>query len=182
LKAFSLLGCCSVALAFTAASCTGAPHDFTADVREVCNCAGLTQTGAVAVTTNPRDKYTVVDFDVSVDGETRRYHAHFNQRRFLYNFLPQDFAQYMTNIYLDTFRDENVRSAIIERVTKLNDCLNWKLYGNPIIRKVGNAFVVTYSAMPEDMLKKRQSLISPYISFIVSSRGYVIGAYYEAGA
>ena len=180
-KRFQFVSCCIVPCVLIVASCNEPRHDFAGDIDALCACAGLKLTGAVTATTNPEDRYTVADFQVAVDGTTRRYHAHFNQRHFLYNFLPEDYAPYMTSNYLDTVHDQNTRASLIEHVKLVNVCLKWKLYGGPIIQPIANAFLVTYLSVPEEEVKKN-AYLDPYVTFIISPSGTVLGAFYMAGA
>jgi hypothetical protein len=176
-----LFHCYIAVSALLIVSCHKASHDFAADVEAVCSCAGVKRNGPVTVATDPHDGYTVATFEIVADGTAKRYQAHFNQKHFLYNFLPEDYMPYMTSNYVDTLPDQTTRTSLVDRIIGFNACLKWKLYGKPIMQTVGSAFLVTYLSVPEAELKKHVYL-DPYVTFIISPAGTVLGAYYMAGA
>ena len=106
--------------------------------------------------------------------EPVRYHIHLDGDKRVTSYAPANMTLSASH-RSDTLRGGK-RMALLTAVKRANATLGLGCFGNPIMQKTGDHYVVTFLSMPEHMLKEaKRTRIDPYISFLVTESGKVFG-------
>jgi len=150
-------------------------------VDQLCSLAGMTRLQALQkIESRPTNEYVRYKAEacLAADGRTSKYIIRFHSKTQVIHFMPEHFD---LDISLggDTLKDSQLRAKCLEAVAKVNRGLGWKWAVGPSIQRLGPNFIVTFETVTAAQQKKAKgAILDPYVSFVVTRRGIVIGGFW----
>jgi len=143
-------------------------------------------------------------FDLLVDGKRTQYRLIFfwqHDRVKIYSIEPENYDWHGHGVGFDTLKEPKIRKWAEAAAKKINAHLKWKYAFGPEIQRIGRDIAVTYETVPrppptratpfpssaapvatggnaERVIVTGSNIpIDPYITFLVSPKGTVFGAF-----
>ena len=162
---------------------------------QVCSWTGLRRLGDlkhIEYWQQGQDAGCKAKLFLAVEDRRAEYSIEFRRERGqlkLWAFIPPDSViaekdsdwRGFKGIGYDTLKDRHARAFALAAVKKLNKHLNWHWFSGPLMQKIGHNIQVSFETVSREQLNEPHGYLrhmDPYVTFIVSSKGTVIAAWF----